>query len=529
MRPKNGSERLSGIGGDGPRIFGEGNLKYPFEMMTAYYAPEATSNVLSSARLEDHYQPLPRTGFKSVKQHKLWKGERTIEFGYNYEDLMLYKRVVKLVNAAPTQDSLLSQGATVKQIERARLVSILHKRLSYASKQQLIDLTDSNRIADCKLTSNDVKFYFDNMHAWECTGCALGKQFTYPAARCDSEPPVEIGDIIYWDEFHISHGEKGDTHTYILCKDAKSQFKFVHRVYNTQTPTIIIMVNKLIGLLSNKGITIKKIIWDQYASHIEAAAAIKRSTQIEIEYCAPGRHVTHIESDICEVKGAFMATLHGLPYKLQRRFYDNLIYFVVESINMLKSKSNPIMTPYEMVMKSQIRLEYNVGVEFGQLVITKSKSDDSKNNTEEALGELGIVVGRKLDTPGAVRIFKLGTGNEVTRVQYAPFGITPDIKTILEGKLVNSNITENVCFSWDTSGKKTIGTDDILASSEVVHEIPTPENEFVKIDENITSGDNYDINVYDPKNHEIEILEENDYTAMLEKDGMSSGSLENQL
>ena len=529
MEPKDGSECLSGIGGDGPRIFGEGKLKFPFEMMTAVYAPEATSNVLSTARLEDYYEPLPRQGFKSVKRHKLLNGARVIEFGYNHEDFMLYKRVVNLVDAAPTKEMLLSQGSTVKQIERARLVGTLHKRLSYASKQQLVDLADSNRIADCKLTSNDVKFYFDNMHAWECTGCAMGKQYTYPAVRGDPEPPKEIGDIIYWDEFHITYGDKGSSHTYILCKDAKSQFKFVHRVYNLQTPTIISMVNRLIGLLHNKGIKVGKLVWDQLPSHVEAATNIKNSTQIEIEYCAPGRHVRNIESDICEVKGAFMATLHGLNYKLQRRFYDNLVYYVVESINMLKSKSNPILTPYEMVMKSQIRLEYNVGVEFGQLVITKAKADDSKNNTEEALGELGIVIGRKLDTPGAVRIFKLGTGSEVIRAQYAPFGITPDIKAILEGKQESGDSMENVCFSWDTSGKESIGTDDILASTEFVYEIPTTENEFVEIGENTTQGDNYDTNEYNSDNDEVELVEEGDYTAVLEESGMSSESSENEL
>jgi len=118
---------------------------------------------------------------------------------------------------------------------------------------------------------------------------------------------VNIGDIVYIDEFHISHGQKG-TYNYMLCIDGKSGYMVVAQLHGMNINSIMITLTHCLNEFNAKGVGVKKIKWDNLPAHeLVGRQLVQRG--ILVDFCAPGRHVRQVESMIRHVKDGFMATL----------------------------------------------------------------------------------------------------------------------------------------------------------------------------------------------------------------------------
>ena len=115
------------------------------------------------------------------------------------------------------------------------------------------------------------------------------------------------------------------------------------------------------------------------------------------------------EVGIRDVKRSFLCVLFGLCYKLHKDRYENLLVWNVDSLNIQFSGKNDRQTPWELMHKRKICMEYHLGASFGELVVVANhgESRDKSGVSVTPTGVLGLVVGREWNTPGGLRVKKL--------------------------------------------------------------------------------------------------------------------------
>ena len=102
-----------------------------------------------------------------------------------------------------------------------------------------------------------------------------------------------------------------------------------------------------------------QIVLDRLTGHVAAVDRIK-ATGVDVELVAPNRHVTVAEVGIRDLKMSFLCVLFGLPYKLHRDRYDDLVEWNADSLNIQFAGKNDRLTPWE----KKISLEPHLGACF---------------------------------------------------------------------------------------------------------------------------------------------------------------------
>ena len=204
---------------------------------------------------------------------------------------------------------------------------------------------------------------------------------------------------------------------------------------------------------------------------------------VDVEMVAPNRHVTVAEVGIRDLKRSFLCVLFGLLYKLHRDRYDHLVDWNADSLNIQLTGKNDRLTPWELMCKKKISMEYHLGASFGELVVVANHGDsrDKSAVSVTPTGVLASVVGREWITAGAVRVKKLFGGSEVIRTNYVPFELTPEYKERLEREVLDDQEPKDVHFTWEIVEDKGWGSIEVTDNTRIV-EIEEPGEQF--FDEN---------------------------------------------
>jgi len=123
-----------------------------------------------------------------MQVHRRLSDGKELKMVENFENLMVCADYgvtgkCRSVKRRALQDRLQDMGYSKDSIKRARMVSVLHKRMDYAPRGRMVQIILENRIKDLKLDENDVILYFDMIHDRECVGCASGRMTRYPVWR----------------------------------------------------------------------------------------------------------------------------------------------------------------------------------------------------------------------------------------------------------------------------------------------------------------------------------------------------------
>ena len=438
-------------------VHGEGPMVFPFQQINAYYVPDATANVIAKCAMTND-AGFDCDAFKAGDKVQIYrKGQLEVHFQKNYEKLMVYTGVFESTdkcNVAIDMDTVKNMqlvGITKQQIKRAQMVDILHRRLNYPSKGAMVKLLEANRINDCKLDTNDVNTYFEHIHNLTCRGCLYGKLCNYPAYRNEPESLKVPGELIYWDEFHVSIAaagkKKNDIISFALIKDGYSGYLNVFPVVQNEAGIMVVM-KQVNEFYKRHGQKITKVKWDRLPSHEKVVKTLELQG-LQVEFVPAGRHVCEAEVEIKMIKRTFTATLCGLKYKLPVDRYSECFTWIVESHNLLMTGKNSFLTPFELVTNMKIRMEDYIGSEYGALVVIKTANEMKDLATNQPLGELGVVIARDWNSPGSLKIKRLGNGSVVSRKHFAPFAITPDMILQLEKGIFGAKKPSDVKFYWD--------------------------------------------------------------------------------
>lgn len=514
--------------GEGLYAHGEGKLQMPLEMIKAYYTPEATGNCVSGEDIRSNFST--RAHEKGATEIIHHNEDKEVTFCKNFENLLVLKHygknneagtngIIRIVKQTTLSDKLQEEGISKDRINRAKLCGVLHKRMDYASWKKMEDIMDLNRYTDLKLDRNDLKLYWERLHDQTCCGCALGKQISYPSAVRD-EPAIQcIGDVAYMDEFHISFKSQKRSHkTYMMVVDGYSNAKLSIPLYNQEERSILSAVDEVYNWYHKHGWVFKTIIWDHLPAHESLVSKIENKYNITVQFTAPGRHVTQAEVAIRDIKRSFLAILCGLNYKLHREYYNELITWCTDTHNMLINIKNDKLTPWEQLTKTKIRLEYYLGASFGEVVVVPNLGDrksDSETSTTHT-GALAIIVGRDWHTPGAMIVAKLDSKKRVSRMTYAPFELTSEIKCIIEaGTDINTEEIKDLVFTWKNIPDDAWGRIDVSddVNIEPIVEATTTDHSIIDTEDNEIATDNSE-GVFETGTDYIDncVLSENDIT-----------------
>jgi len=446
-------------------ITGSGYLPGPLNNVEANICLNMTANLIGEDQLIAKRGwtaggSVPGNKTRTYKNNNL---NRTVVFVRNYEGMMLcdleamkeqgsafvgpeadpengVKSAALAYPAVVTKDlppcvrNMYELGFSHDVISRALLVGVIHERMSYFGYAAIYALIPAHRLPDCRLTSADVRNYFQYLHRRLCVGCMMGKVKSYPQTRRDEPPPDSIGGLLGLDEFFITFkGEKELTIQVLFAKDKLSGFRncsFPADGTATATTAFVVETDKMYQEYGHK---IHNIVMDPSAAH-HAAKPMLEALGYRVTFCAVGRHVTWIECDIGILKRALLAQLLGLPYRLGHKYYKHAISYTVDSMNMLFF-NNAVRVPMELFVKKELTLEHFLSAKFGQLVITPVETS-TRLTASQARGEYGIVVERDFSAPGSWYILRLNPERNMQIISRRELAICenvhPDVRKWIE-------------------------------------------------------------------------------------------------
>ena len=465
---------------------GEGRLRGVFDFLKVYWCPKATGNLIAGKVIRDNFQCGAWDRERKMQVHRRLSDGKKLKMVENFEHLMVcvdegMTGECRSVKHRTLQDKLQDMGHSKDSIKRARMAGVLHKRMDYAPRGRMLHIIQENRINDLKLDEHDVTVYFDEIHDKECVGCASGRMTRYPAMEREAGPCTCVGQVVYMDEFHISFGGESKAqrrmhYTYMLCVDGYSAYKNTFHMRWQGSTDVYLVVGKLKKFYEARGHKLAKIVMDAAMWHVAAVDNIK-ALGVDVEVVGPNRHVTVAEVGIRDLKRSFLCVLFGLSYKLHRDRYENLVTWNTDSLNIQFSGKNDRQTPWELMHRKKISMEYHLGASFGELVVVANHGDsrDKSGVSVTPTGVLGLVVGREWNTPGGLRVKKLFGGTKVIRTTYAPFEMTPEYKERLEREVMDDQEPKDVHFTWENVTDKDWGRITVEDDTRIVEIEETDE------------------------------------------------------
>ena len=113
---------------------------------------------------------------------------------------------------------------------------------------------------------------------------------------------------------------------------------------------------------------------DALPRHVVVVDNVK-ALGVDVEVVGPNRHVTVAEVGIRDFNRSFLCVLFGLFYKLHKDRYENLVVLNADSLNIQFLGKNDRQTPWELMHKKKISMEYHLGASFGELVVVANHGD----------------------------------------------------------------------------------------------------------------------------------------------------------
>jgi hypothetical protein len=146
-------------------------------------------------------------------------------------------------------------------------------------------------------------------------------------------------------------------------------------------------------------------------------------------FCAPGRHVTWIETDIGTLKRCAQAQILGLDYTVPVEATEYCYRYTVDTMNLVYG-GNTVLCPMEIFTGEPLQMDLMVGAKWGEIVISHVHAGNTKQATNDPRGEYCIVLDRDLHTPGAYTLSPVGSNFSKsqlrTRKHFASVDFIPD-------------------------------------------------------------------------------------------------------
>jgi len=318
----------------------------------------------------------------------------------------------------------LEANFTPKELERAKAVDSLNRKLGYPSAAVLRDTIENRNINGCDLDLNDFKryiFLFGSRTEPMLKGKTTRKNPS-PVQDANLIPLPE--SVLAWhsnvtifiDIFFV----QGLPFFHSISKSLN--FRTVESMVSTASPKLLECLQNIINIYNARGFDVTHVHGDR------EFASLGPSILPTILYmCGSGDHIPTVERSIRTVKERCRCVIHGLPYTHYTTIMiRSLVYFVVNRLNSFPCNPGcvPDMTPTNLVTGLPTPSMRELSIEFGAYVQVHDNLDNTRTTMARTTGAISLMPANRA---GAWFFMSLSTGKRITRSRWTPCTITNDV------------------------------------------------------------------------------------------------------
>jgi hypothetical protein len=389
---------------------------------TVIYDPHNKYNILSQSQLRNNGYLLRISDDNSVTS-VIDKGTSVIraEFNLDHRDgfykynpqppLSVYNG--SLIGTEYNRSEKLKL-LTNDQLERAERAIALHNALGHPGDEAMNAMLNSPSLINCEVTSGDLRN--GRLIQGPCPICLQARPLPvigrYPTYSKDED--VQVGQHIRADMVFVNKTP------YLFTSDARSRFYSLVRLVNQSSVAMQSGLETIFNFYKGH-LKVTQIVTSDYGSVFLALRDwLQRSHQVTLNPMIPGEHERALERGVRDVRQAIRAITIELPYRLPGMLVPYLAFHAVDTRNFIPNAMSAPLCPMEMVTGQRINYRTDILVSFGQLVLTQSKK--AIGNSTLPVNEIGLALGRCVNTKGSVWVYLQGSSKPVPR---RPLQIVP--------------------------------------------------------------------------------------------------------
>jgi len=318
----------------------------------------------------------------------------------------------------------LEANFTPKELERAKAVASLNRKLGYPSAAVLRDTIINRNISGCEYDLNDYKryvFLFGPRNEAMLKGKTTRKTPT-PVQDAnliplpDSVMAWHSNVTIFIDIFFV----QGLPFFHSISKSLN--FRTVEAMISTAATKLLDCLQNIINIYNARGFDVTHVHGDR------EFAPLGPSILPTILYmCGSGDHIPTVERSIRTVKERCRCIIHGLPYTHYTTIMiKSLVYFVVNRLNSFPCNPGcvPGMTPTHLITGLPTPSIRELSLEFGAYVQVHDNLDNTRTTMARTTGAISLMPANRA---GAWFFMSLSTGKRITRSRWTPCTITNDV------------------------------------------------------------------------------------------------------
>jgi len=391
---------------------------------------------------------------------------------------------------------------TKDEVQKAKNVLSLSRKLGYPSVAVLKDHILHNKIRGCTLSYADFK-RSNYLYGTRSEAVLKGKTVRVNPSIMPSYESIPLPDhiraehhsvVLFIDIFYVH----GISFFHSISKHYK--FRTVELIHAHTTRNMLDCLQNVINTYNARDLTVSHVYGD--SEFLPLSPSILPTL---FHPCGKGDHVPTVERSIRTVKERCRSVVQGLPYThYTRLMIKSLVYFVVSRLNAFPCTPglHVLHSPLTLVTGKSPPTFQQMGLEFGEYVQMHDNTNHSRTTMARTTGGIAL---QPANSHRSWFFLSLTTGKRVMRSRWTTCTITNDVIHRIKALAEDSPpLLDNLLT--DSEGA-------LEQQSELENQtepVPKPANEDVEI--NVDVRGNEELNV-DPDNAEEHNVENEEINA----------------
>jgi len=342
---------------------------------------------------------------------------------------------------------------TPDEIQKAKQVLTLSRKLGYPSAAVLKDNISNNKIKGCTLNMNDLNRSIF-LYGAKSDAILKGKTIRFPP------PAHNPGDLVPLPA-HIRESQSSVTiYIDIFFVHGISFFHTISKLFRFRTVELLTSHTTRDMLSCLQNVINQYNARDLFVDHVFGDSEfLSLSTSIlptQLHICGRGDHVPTVERSIRTVKDRCRSIIHGLPYThYTRLMIQSLVYFAVSRLNAFPCSVgfHPDHSPLTLVTGLSPPSMDQLSLEFGQYVQMHNNVSVPRSTQARTTGGIALL---PANSNRSWYFLSLSTGKRVVRSRWTHCTITTDVISRVQDL-----------------AKEVVSTESLLSGSEGADEATT--------------------------------------------------------
>jgi len=313
---------------------------------------------------------------------------------------------------------------TKDEINRAKSVLSLARKLCYPSIAALKDLIVNNKIRGCVLNYDDFQ-RSQYLYGKQSEAILKGKTTRVSPSPLPTNSPIPLPEhireahssvILYIDIFYV-HGI-----SFFHSISKHYLFRTVEFIGSHTTGNMLDCLQNVINTYNSRDLMVTHVHGD--SEFLPLSPSILPTVFIS---CGKGDHVPTVERSIRTVKERCRSVIQGLPYThYTKLMITSLVYFAVARLNAFPCRAglDSLHSPLTLVTGRCTPSIHQMELEFGQYVQMHSHQSNTRTTMARTTGGIALL---PANTHKTWFFLSLATGKRVIRSRWTICTITEDV------------------------------------------------------------------------------------------------------